>query len=93
MAIYKGSRYEYSTVDYVTTTYGGSQNPIVFYIIDSPSVSTYYEHTYIEGERLDQIANTYYKNPLYWWIIPEFNPQLTDFTNIPGGTVIRIPNV
>jgi hypothetical protein len=93
MTIYKGSRYEYSTIDFVATTPNGDANPIVFYTMSNLSSLTYYEHQYIAGERLDQLAHRYYKNPEYWWIIPEFNPQIVDFTNIPDGTVIKIPNV
>ena len=93
MAIYKGSRYEYSTVDFVSTTLNGSSNPIVFYQFTQLGKITYYEHVYTEGERLDQIASRYYRNPNYWWIIPEFNPSITDFMNITPGTIIRIPNV
>jgi hypothetical protein len=93
MAIYKGSRYEYSTIDFVSTTINGPLNPIVFYQFSSLGNLNYYEHVYLEGERLDQLAQTYYKNPQYWWIIPEFNPQIADFNNITPGTVIRIPNV
>mgnify|MGYP003342386438 FL=1 len=93
MTIYKGSRYEYSTIDYVSKTINGDANPIVFYSFTNLGTITYYEHSYVVGERLDQIAQKYYKNPEFWWIIPEFNPQITDFTNIPVGTVIKIPNV
>jgi hypothetical protein len=93
MAIYKGSRYEYSTIDFVSKTVNGSPNPIVFYHFNPSGKINYYEHSYVSGERLDQLAATYYKNAEYWWIIPTFNPQIVDFTNIPAGTVLRIPNV
>jgi hypothetical protein len=93
MTIYKGSRYEYSTIDFVSKTINGQANPIVFYYFTLLGNVTYIEHTYIKGERLDQIAFTYYKDPTFWWIIPEFNPQVTDFTAIPVGTVLKIPNV
>jgi len=93
MTIYKGSRYEYSTIDFVSTTAGGQANPIVFYEFSTLGTLTYFEHQYVQGERLDQIANKYYKDSEYWWIIPEFNPQIVDFTDIPEGTVLKIPNV
>jgi hypothetical protein len=93
MTIYKGSRYEYSTIDFVSKTVGGYANPIVFYQFSTLGQITYFEHSYLPGERLDQLADTYYKNPEFWWLIPEFNPQITDFTNIPVGTVLKIPNV
>jgi hypothetical protein len=93
MTIYKGSRYEYSTIDFVSTKLNGPLNPIVFYKFSDLGTVQYYEHVYLKGERLDQLAQTYYKNPEYWWIIPEFNPQIQDFNNITSGTVIKIPNV
>lgn len=93
MTIYKGSRYEYSTVDYVSTNLNGDEDPIVFYSITPLSNVSYYEHQYVSGERLDQLAFQYYKDASYWWIIPEANPQITDFTNIPNGTIIRMPRV
>jgi len=93
MTIYKGSRYEYSVIDFVSTKLNGDANPIVFYEFTDIGKVTYYEHTYIQGERLEQIAAKYYKNPQAWWLIPEYNPQITDFTNIPTGTILKIPNV
>ena len=93
MTIYKGSRYEYSVIDFVTTSANGHANPIVFYNQTNLGQVTYYEHVYSQGERLDQLATRYFKNPEYWWLIPEYNPQISDFTNITIGTTIRIPNV
>lgn len=93
MTIYKGSRYEYSTVDYISVEEEGSENPVVLYKFSDLGLVRYWEHEYVEGERLDQIAFKYYKKPEYWWIIPEFNPELEDFTNIAPGTKLRIPNV
>ena len=92
MSIYKGSRYEYSTIDFVITKVGGEAKPIVFYTITPLGRLTYREHTFTLGERLDQLAAKYYKNPENWWIIAEFNPDV-DFTNIPVGKILRIPNV
>jgi len=93
MSIYKGSRYEYSVIDFAAFNESGQKFPIVFYKTNTLGKITYREHVYSEGERLDQLASMYYKNPEYWWIIPEFNPQISDFTNIAPGTTVRIPNV
>jgi hypothetical protein len=93
MPIYKGSRYEYSTVDYVSTEVNGPSYPIVFNTIQPFSLLNYRTHTYTEGERLDTIANIYYSNPGHWWVIVMANPAITDFTNITPGTVLRIPSV
>ena len=92
MTIYKGSRYEYSTIDFVSTKVGGDAKPIVFYTLTPLGTITYREHTYTLGERLDQLSTKYYGNPENWWIISEFNPEV-DFTAIPSGYVLRIPLV
>ena len=93
MAIYKGSRYEYSTVDYFSTTENGTENPVVFYQFSNLGLVRYWVHEYVAGERLDQIAAKYYGKPEFWWIIPEYNPEIQDITDIPAGTELRIPNV
>lgn len=93
MAIYKGSRYEYSTVDYFSTSLDKDDNVVVFYEFSELGLVEYWEHTYVQGERLDQIAYKYYKRPGYWWIIPEYNPSITNLTKITPGTILKIPNV
>lgn len=93
MSIYKSSRYEYSVVDYVQTETDGPENPIVFYDISTFYNVTYYEHPYVQGERLDQISNKYYKTPGYWWAIVELNTHVEDFLNIPDGTILKVPRV
>jgi hypothetical protein len=93
MTIYKGSRYEYSTIDYVATNTDYVEKPLVLYAFTNLGLVNYWQHTYQSGERLDQIAYKYYKRPEFWWVIPEFNPGIDDFNNITPGTVLVIPNV
>lgn len=93
MSIFKGSRYEYSVIDYVATSLELIEEPIVLYSASDLGLTTYWEHTYVEGERLDSISHTYYKNSQYWWLIVEYNPAIEDFINIKPGTILRIPNV
>ena len=93
MSIYQGSRYYDKFVDFVAFEDGGDKLPIVFYSFSSIGTFSWQEHVYVEGERMDTISNQYYKTPDLWWIIPEYNPQVEDFLNIPGGTIIRIPVV
>ena len=93
MSIFKGSRYEYSKIDFRPTKLNGPQNPIVFYSVAKLGLMPYTEHVYMQGERLDQLTAHYYKNPYSWWVIPEANPEIVDFSNIPAGTILRIPSV
>jgi len=72
--------------------YKNEQNKkLGFYQFDDIGSIQYATHVYTEGERLDDIAHQYYKRPHLWWIIPEYNPELTDFHNIAPGTRLRIP--
>lgn len=87
------SRYYIQLIDYIAFAPEGDNYPVVFYEFDSPGKLTWYEHSYSEGERLDQIAEKYYKRPDLWWLIPEYNPVIEDFTAIAPGTILRIPRV
>jgi hypothetical protein len=91
--IYQSSRYYNQLIDYLAFSTDGDGYPIVFYQFDNPGTVTWEEHIYSQGERLDQISQRYYKRPDYWWVIPEYNPEIDDFSNIVPGTVLRIPRV
>jgi len=91
MTIYLGSRYEQSTVDFVAFTETTDAHPIVFYQFSEMGYLEYSEYTWKEGDRLDQVAMEHYMDPERWWLIPEYNPELTDPQNITPGTVLRIP--
>lgn len=93
MSIYSGSRYEYSNIDFFSVVPGAAQDPTVFYEFDDLGLTNYQTHTYITGERLDQLAQRYYQRPELWWVIAEYNPEINDHDNIPNGTILRIPNV
>ena len=42
-----------------------------------------------EGDRCDNLAYRFYKNPNLWWFIAKVNKLTT--MNIPAGTSLRIP--
>ena len=48
-------------------------------------------HTATEGERLEQIAHRYYRDPEMWWVLAIANPEILYPDRIPGGTELRIP--
>ena len=93
MAIYSGSRYETVTVDYFTKEESGRSYPIVFYPIGALNQISYVTHIYTPGETLHYLSQKYFKRPDLWWTIVEYNPEITDFFNIPSGTLLRIPSV
>jgi len=61
-----------------------------------PDIPYSFEDTYVittEGDRFDILAQQYYNNSSYWWIISIANPQLNQNSMIPPiGEQIRIPS-
>jgi len=43
------------------------------------------------GDRVDMVAARQYGNPSLWWAIFDINPEIIDPTNIPPGTIVRLP--
>jgi len=93
MTITAKSRYFYSDIEYLQLEAEGDNKPVVFYSFGDGGTITYNKHIYVQGERLDQLAQNYYNKPALWWVILEANPALPDFQNIRPGTVLVIPNV
>lgn len=93
MAINNNSRYIESVIEFIQLKEGGEQLPFVTYKFSNLGNITYDVHTYVEGQRLDQIAFNYYNRPSLWWVIAEFNPQIKDPMNIAPGTKLIIPHV
>jgi hypothetical protein len=93
MAINNGSRYQDSIVDYFRKEEYGTTYPVVFYQFDTLNNINYFIHNYIQGETLHGLAQKYFGRPDVWWIIAEYNPEVTDFLNISPGALLRIPNV
>jgi Phage Tail Protein X len=93
MPIYMGSRYDRAVVDFVSFYQGGDAAPVVFYSFSDIGRLTYSEYTWKDGDRLDQVAMKFFKDSSRWWLIPEYNPHITDLQSIPAGTVIKIPHV
>lgn len=46
-----------------------------------------------QGDRLDNIANTFYKNPNMWWVIAKANNLVNGSIGVPAGTKLFIPNI
>lgn len=90
MAIYRGSRYEDSVVDFIVIEPNGDALPVVLYEFKEFGLVPYLEYVVEDGDRLDQLAVKFYKSPELWWLIPEFNPQVKDTLNLVPGTKLRI---
>jgi hypothetical protein len=51
---------------------------------------TYYQ--WMEGDRIDVVAQSYFDDERLWYVIAEANPEILVWNDVAVGTVIRIPN-
>jgi hypothetical protein len=58
----------------------------------STYVQSYFYYTWVETDRLDNLATKYLGNPSMWWEIMDINPEILDPLTITPGTQLRIPN-
>lgn len=59
-----------------------------------PTVTGTFQHLVSQGDRLDQLAYTYYGQPLDWWHISDANPGILSPLALLGDdpvTTIRVP--
>jgi phage tail protein X len=59
-----------------------------------PTVTGTFQHLVSQGDRLDQLAYTYYGQPLDWWHISDANPGILSPLALLGDdavTTIRLP--
>lgn len=81
-------------VDSQLVTIDNNGNNVVVIV---PGVQESYTFTYVNylvngGDKVDQIANSFYNDPTQWWRIADANPEILDWTFLQAGTLIRIPN-
>jgi hypothetical protein len=55
-------------------------------------VEPYFIYSWIENDRLDNLANRFLGNPASWWQILDMNPEILDPFAIEPGTQLRIPH-
>jgi hypothetical protein len=88
--IYSDSRYANGKILKAQDSRSGINRTAVYRVF--PNAATeFYNYTWVEGDRIDVVANNLLGSPSFWWRIMDFNPELVDPTNIPIGTVIRVP--
>jgi hypothetical protein len=59
-----------------------------------PDVSGTFQHTIVDGDRLDQLAFMYYRQPRKWWRICDANPEFLSPMELLGRgplRTVRIP--
>jgi hypothetical protein len=72
------------------------KNTRIFPTVRLPKIPIKFEDYYAyttRGDRYDTLAQTFYGDSSYWWIIATCNPTNSSDSLIPEiGTQIRIPN-
>jgi nucleoid-associated protein YgaU len=56
-----------------------------------PFVIRYTYHQVTSGDRIDQIAFTYYQDASRWWVIADANPEILDYSTLTPGYLLRVP--
>ena len=81
----------YNSSDILSTTQGVKYYKAKKYPPIPPQESDIYVVT-VQGDRLDLLANTYYKDPTLWWVISIANSNITFGSMFPEpGIQLRIP--
>jgi len=87
--IFKGSRYQDSSVYRVITANGQTVTALGIRLI--PDTPAGFLHTFREHERLDLIAYQYYRNPQKFWLIADANKEMDPEDLLEPGRQLLIP--
>lgn len=90
--IQPGSRYENS----ITETVIGPNGHARQIIVDTPPGAytfSYVSYQVTADDRIDSISADFYGDPTLWWNIANANPEIMDWSVLPVGAIIRIPNI
>lgn len=86
------SRYADATITTVDDPYRGTHLSV-----NRPAPKAHhFQFTFYQFEEdvtVDYLAGFSYGDSSLWWRIADANPEIMDWTLVPVGTVIRIPNV
>jgi phage tail protein X len=86
------SRYAQSSVVVITDPYTGADILTIVAGQQVPYTISYSWYQVQDGQRIDQIAYNAYGDGTRWWVIADGNPGIMDWSSIPAGTLLRIPN-
>jgi len=53
--------------------------------------SSFFYYTWTQKDRIDLVAAELLNDPNLWWLIMDYNPEISNPFAIPLGTVLRIP--
>lgn len=88
--IFQGSRY--ATTKLIAALDSRGQTARALELRRIPSTPGVVEHVVVEGDRLDQLAQRFYGDPLQSWLILDANPEELDpFLLLRPGRRIKVP--
>jgi len=90
MAVFKNSRYENANL-YRVLTAEGFRHPALYTNDPYPDAFSYRRYQVKAGDRIDLLAEKFYGNSSYWWVIANANPEVFYPEDLTPGDVIRIP--
>jgi nucleoid-associated protein YgaU len=89
--ISRNSRYSLDGA-YASKDPGRADQPIVGLALhEAGELTSQREHRVVVGERLDQLAQRYYGDPLKYWLICDANDTVFPEDLMVPGKVLRIP--
>lgn len=91
MAVYRSSRYYTGDAQQIKSKTTGLYNWTVYRKFPGSTRINYINYTWVEGDRMDYLADVYLGSGTLWWKIMDINPDIDDPFSIKEGTVIRIP--
>jgi nucleoid-associated protein YgaU len=88
--IFQGSRY--ATTEVIAVLDGRGATARALALRGIPPTPGVLEHVVVEGERLDQLAQRFYGDPLKSWLILDANPEELDpLLLLRPGRRIKVP--
>ena len=88
--IYLDSRYATGTLFTAWDSRKSQYNLTVFR--NFPSYQQKFDHyQWTAVDRLDLLANKFLGDSSLWWMITDINPEIVDPSDIPVGTILRMP--
>lgn len=91
MTIQATSRYIDSPVFIVNVD--GGHRQVIGSGPQEPYAFTFQSYQVTGSDRLDTLAFDFYGDETKWFAIADANPEILDWTIMPVGTIIRIPNL
>jgi hypothetical protein len=90
--ITSNSRYAKSTVVTGTNLDG---NDILVVLFSQPTdVSFKFKyHQVTNNDHVDVLAYNYFSDPRLWWLIANANPEITNWSRLVPGSLLRIPTL